>query len=139
MNFWFSQSRKLYLVLFADCDTDSSEIRDVDEFTELQRSDALAIRNLRNLQDIEVKSGNRKHRPHRKVAADLGAGGFDFVWPENICSFSFYRLCKLHVNLLILDSVWLILLFYLNFNWEDGKINWKGNEMLGWAGAQGAG
>ncbi|XP_065877001.1 uncharacterized protein [Euphorbia lathyris] len=50
---------------------DSSEIRDVDTLTDLRRGDVLAIRNLRNLQEVEIRTRNRKSRPHRKISADF--------------------------------------------------------------------
>ncbi|WCJ29076.1 hypothetical protein M5689_010735 [Euphorbia peplus] len=50
---------------------DSSEISDVDTLSDLRRGDVLAIRSLRNLQDTEIKSRNRKSRLHRKISADF--------------------------------------------------------------------
>lgn len=45
---------------------DSGEIDDVNRFIELRRGDFLAIRSLRNIQEIEKQSP--KYRPHRKIA-----------------------------------------------------------------------
>ncbi|XP_044465666.1 uncharacterized protein LOC123195867 [Mangifera indica] len=45
---------------------ESSEMEDVSRFVELRRGDFLAIRNLRNLQEIEKHPP--KNRPHRKIA-----------------------------------------------------------------------
>ncbi|XP_015383762.2 uncharacterized protein LOC102614414 isoform X1 [Citrus sinensis] len=45
---------------------DSGEIDDVNRFIELRRGDFLAIRSLRNIQEIEKQSP--KFRPHRKIA-----------------------------------------------------------------------
>ncbi|KAJ4728602.1 Ribosome maturation factor [Melia azedarach] len=47
-------------------DSSSSEIEDVSRFIELRRGDFLAIRSLRNLQEIEKHAP--KSRPHRKIA-----------------------------------------------------------------------
>lgn len=55
----FSNSRKLYLVVLDICFTDSSDIREVDAFSDLLRGDVLAIRNLKNLLHVEVKSSYR--------------------------------------------------------------------------------
>ncbi|XP_059443848.1 uncharacterized protein LOC132175806 [Corylus avellana] len=45
---------------------DSAEINDVGRFNEIKKGDVLAIRSLRNLQEIEKRSP--KSRSHRKVA-----------------------------------------------------------------------
>ncbi|XWS49526.1 hypothetical protein CRYUN_Cryun12cG0010600 [Craigia yunnanensis] len=45
---------------------DSSEVSDVGRFTEFRRGDVLAIRSLRNLQELDKFVP--KSRPHRKIA-----------------------------------------------------------------------
>ncbi|XVF52022.1 hypothetical protein PTKIN_Ptkin04bG0232000 [Pterospermum kingtungense] len=58
----------LYLASHSPSQSDSPEISDVDgRFIEFRRGDVLAIRSLRNLQELD-KNVPKKSRPHRKIA-----------------------------------------------------------------------
>ena len=57
-----------FVVFLINFLVDSDKIDDVGRFIELQKSDVLAIRSLRNLQELRRKLRSPKSRLHRKHA-----------------------------------------------------------------------